>query len=92
MAALIMDMHGHGQSEGERFHVDMREWVADVRAALDFLSSHTLVDSQRIGAWGHSSGGTAILEAALVDSRLKTLVTLSDQVEATLVVAYMRRT
>jgi alpha-beta hydrolase superfamily lysophospholipase len=25
VAALAIDMHGHGQSEGERFHVDMRE-------------------------------------------------------------------
>jgi pimeloyl-ACP methyl ester carboxylesterase len=76
VAALSMDMHGHGQSGGERFHVNMREWVADIRSALDFLANHTRVDSQKIGAWGHSSGGRAILEAALVDPRLKTLITL----------------
>ena len=74
--ALAMDMHGHGASQGNRYHVVMTEWVADVRAALDFLSSHSRVEPHRIGAFGLSSGGTAIVEAALVDARLKTLVLL----------------
>lgn len=70
MAALAFDMHGHGQSEGERFHVNMREWMADIRAAIDFLESHPRVDGSRIDAFGFSSGGTAILEAALVELRI----------------------
>ena len=37
VATLAIDMHGHGASGGERFHVNMRAWVADVRAAIDFL-------------------------------------------------------
>jgi uncharacterized protein len=76
VATLVMDMHGHGESEGERFHVDMEEWVADVRAAVEFLSAHPDVGPGRIGAFGISSGGTAILEAALVEPRLKALVAL----------------
>lgn len=76
VAALAVDMHGHGESEGERFHVEMSEWVADVRAAVEFLSTHPRVGSARIGAFGLSSGGTAILEAALVEPRLKALVAL----------------
>lgn len=76
VVALAIDMHGHGESEGERFHVNMQQWVADVRAAVEFLSSHPNVDSNRIGAFGLSSGGTAILEAALVEPRLKALVAL----------------
>src|SRR5437588_2651613 len=71
IGTFAIDMHGHGQSGGERFCVDMREWVADVRAAIDYLSTHIRVDSSRIAAFGLSSGGTAILETALVDSRLK---------------------
>jgi alpha-beta hydrolase superfamily lysophospholipase len=76
VAALAIDMHGHGESEGERFYVEMDQWVADVRAAVQFLSNHPQVGAQRIGAFGLSSGGTAILEAALVEPRLKALVAL----------------
>lgn len=76
VAALAIDMHGHGESEGERFHVNMEQWVADVRAAVGFLSNHPGVDRGRIGAFGLSSGGTAILEAALVEPGLKALVAL----------------
>ena len=74
IASLALDLHGHGESGGSRYYVDMREWVADVRAALDFLSSHSRIDRARLAAYGPSSGGTAILEAALVDSRIKALV------------------
>lgn len=76
VAALAIDMHGHGESAGERFHVEMRQWVADVQAAIDFLHNHSRVDGERIGAFGLSSGGTAIFETALIDRRLKTLVAL----------------
>jgi alpha-beta hydrolase superfamily lysophospholipase len=76
VAALAIDFHGHGESGGERFHVDMATWVPDVQAAIDFLSNRAEVDSERIGGFGLSSGGTAILEAAMVDARLKVLVAL----------------
>jgi alpha-beta hydrolase superfamily lysophospholipase len=76
VATLVIDMHGHGESGGERFHVNMEEWVADVRAAVGFLSAHPNVGPGRIGAFGISSGGTAILEAALIEPRLKALVAL----------------
>ncbi len=74
--SLALDMHGHGSSGGERFYVDMEQWVADVRSAVEFLSSHPKVGSGRIGAFGLSSGGTAILEAALVEPKLRALVAL----------------
>jgi alpha-beta hydrolase superfamily lysophospholipase len=76
IAALAIDMHGHGESAGQRFCVEMRQWVADVRAAIDFLHADPRIDGERIGAFGLSSGGTAILETALIDPRLKTLVAL----------------
>jgi len=84
VAALALDMHGHGQSEGERFHVDMRWWVADIRAAIAFLENHPEVDEHRIGAFGFSSGGTAVLEAALVEPRLRALITLDATVRSVL--------
>ncbi|HWN96632.1 MAG TPA: alpha/beta fold hydrolase [Methylomirabilota bacterium] len=76
VAALAIDMHGHGESAGDRFCVEMRQWVPDVQAAIDFLYNHPRVDGERIGAFGLSSGGTAIFETALIDRRLKTLVAL----------------
>jgi len=76
IATLALDMHGHGASGGERSFVEMREWVADVRAAIGFLSTHPRVDASKIGAYGISSGGTAILEAGLVEPRLKALVAM----------------
>lgn len=76
VAALAIDMHGHGDSAGDRFCVEMRQWVADVQAAIDFLDGHPRIDGERIGGFGLSSGGTAIFETALIDDRLKTLVAL----------------
>jgi uncharacterized protein len=76
VAALAIDMHGHGESAGERFCVEMRQWVPDVQAAIDFLHSDPRIDGERIGAFGLSSGGTAIFETALIDPRLKALVAL----------------
>lgn len=84
VATLAIDMHGHGESEGERFYVNMDQWVADVRAAVEFLSTHPNVGPGRIGAFGLSSGGTAILEAALVEPRLKALVALDATVRNTM--------
>lgn len=75
-AALALDMHGHGESAGERYHVRMQQWVPDVVAALDYLQDLPEVDASRIGAFGFSSGGTAVLESAILDSRLRALVTL----------------
>jgi len=84
IVALAIDMHGHGESQGERFHVKMDEWVADIRAALEFLTQHSRVCPERIGAFGLSSGGTAILEAALVEPRLKALVALDATVRTSM--------
>lgn len=84
IAGLALDMHGHGSSGGRPFQVDMKEWVADIRAALDFIEKHPALDSARIGAFGLSSGGTAILEAAIIDPRLKALVALDATVMDTL--------
>ena len=86
-AALAMDMHGHGESEGARYNVRMKQWVPDILAGIKYLSMHELIDSARIGAVGFSSGGTAILEAAIQQSSsneplaLKALVTLDATVK-----------
>ena len=55
----------------------MQKWVADVRAAVDFLAGNPRIDAGRIAGFGLSSGGTALLEAAVVEPRLRALITLS---------------
>lgn len=84
IASFAFDFHGHGESAGHRFHVKMAEWVTDVQVAIGFLSKHPRIDGQRIGAFGLSSGGTAILEAAVLDSRLKAVVVLDGTVRNSL--------
>ena len=84
VACLAIDMHGHGQSGGQRFYVEMRQWVADIQAAIDFLLTRPEIDGRRIGAFGLSSGGTAILEAGIVEPRLKVLVGLDATVRNSL--------
>lgn len=84
VATLPVDMHGHGESAGARYHVDMRQWVADIQSAIEFLLQHPRIDGNRIAAFGLSSGGTAILEAALVEPRLKALVALDATVRNSL--------
>jgi alpha-beta hydrolase superfamily lysophospholipase len=84
VASLAIDMHGHGESAGQRFHVNIQDWVADIRAAVHFLSNDQRINHDRIGAFGLSSGGTAILEAALVESRLKALIALDATVRTSM--------
>lgn len=84
IASLLLDMHGHGSSGGHAYHVSMAEWVPDMRAALDYLGTRADVDPQKIGACGLSSGGTAILETAVIDPRLRALVALDATVMNTL--------
>ena len=84
VAALAIDLHGHGASGGEKFYIKMEQWVPDISAAIDFLSTRPEIDTNRIGAFGLSSGGTAVLEAALVDLRLKALIALDATVRNSL--------
>lgn len=76
IAALVPDMPGHGGSFGARFHIDIDLWVKAIRAAIDYLEYRPEIASRRIGAFGFSSGGTAVLEAAIQEPRIRALITL----------------
>lgn len=84
VASLLVDMRGHGQSGGELHHVRMKDWTADLKSALDWLETRPEIDARRMGGFGLSSGGTAILESAVIDSRWRTLVLLDATVMNTL--------
>ncbi len=74
IAALVVDMNGHGESEGDRYHIDMRRWISDISTGIDFLTMQPEVNPDAIAAFGLSTGGTAVIETALVDARIKALI------------------
>jgi len=82
IASLALDMHGHGESGGRRFHVRMAEWVPDLQAAANFLTGRKEIG--RIGLFGLSSGGTAVLEAAVIDPRFEALIILDGTVRSSM--------
>jgi fermentation-respiration switch protein FrsA (DUF1100 family) len=61
-AVLTFDTRGHGQSGGLFSAVGERE-MADYRALFAWLRSRADVDEARIGAWGISLGGGAVLRS-----------------------------
>ncbi len=84
IASLAIDMHGHGSSGGSRLFVNMDDWVMDIRCAIDFLEKTPEISKGSIGVFGLSSGGTAVLEAALVDPRIRCIIALDATVRNTL--------
>jgi len=81
IAAIAIDMPGHGDSSGDKFHINIGLWVKAISSTISILENLSEIDSKKIGAFGFSSGGTAVLEAAMVDRRLKTLITLDATVQ-----------
>jgi alpha-beta hydrolase superfamily lysophospholipase len=74
IASLIMDMNGHGESEGKRFEIDLNRWIADIKSGVDFLVSQPEVNPDCIAVFGLSTGGTVALEAAMKDLRIGALI------------------
>ena len=61
-AALTFDARGHGQSEG-LVSIDGPREIQDVRELFNWLAAQPGINAQRIGAFGYSYGGGAILRA-----------------------------
>lgn len=72
--ALAIDMPGHGQSDGERHCINIPAWVSGISSVIDNLVQAGI--SRRIGVFGFSSGGTAVLEAAITEPRINAVATL----------------
>jgi pimeloyl-ACP methyl ester carboxylesterase len=79
---LLLDVRGHGGSEGEPMELG---WGGerDVRAAVGYLSSRPDVDPGRIGVLGQSMGGEQAITAAATDSRIAAVVTEGAEVVTT---------
>jgi len=61
--ALLFDLRNHGQSEGDRTTLGLRE-VDDVLGATRFVRAQPEVDFAKIALFGHSMGGATVLLAA----------------------------
>ncbi len=68
---LLIDLRGHGRSEGSQVTYGYREaW--DVQAGLDYLLAQP--DVEQVGALGTSLGGAVVARAAAIDPRLEAVV------------------
>jgi predicted acyl esterase len=61
-AVLTLDARGHGQSGG-LVSIDGPREMADVKAVFSWLATRPEVDGGKIGAWGLSLGGAAVLRS-----------------------------
>jgi predicted acyl esterase len=61
-AVLAFDARGHGQSGGLT-SIDGPREIADTREIYDQLAARPEIDKTRIGAWGISLGGGAVLRS-----------------------------
>jgi len=61
-AVLTFDQRGHGQSGG-LVSIDGPREIADLREIHDWLAARPEIDRSRIGAWGLSLGGGAVLRS-----------------------------
>jgi predicted acyl esterase len=61
-AVLTFDFRGHGQSGG-LVSIDGPREIADARELYDQLAARPEIDKTRIGAWGISLGGGAVLRS-----------------------------
>ena len=59
---LAVDQRGHGESGG-LVSIDGPREIADLRAVFNQLAARPEVDDTRIGAWGLSLGGGAVLRS-----------------------------
>jgi fermentation-respiration switch protein FrsA (DUF1100 family) len=75
---LSIDLSFWGESEGKPGHLVAPDIYADdFSAAVDFLSTQSFVDQDRIGAIGVCGSGSFVISAAKIDPRLKAIATVS---------------
>ena len=61
-AVLTLDARGHGESGG-LVSIDGPREMADVRTVFSWLAARPEIDGAKIGAWGISLGGGAVLRS-----------------------------
>jgi len=73
-AALTFDYRGFGESEGEAGRLVPALQIEDIHAAIEWASSQTNIDAERIGLWGSSFGGANAIITASQNSNVKCVV------------------
>jgi len=73
---MTFDYKGWGESEGTRSRLAPYSRVADVQAAMTYLSIQPEGDADRIGLYGTSYGGATVSWAGAVDQRAKCIVSV----------------
>ena len=75
LGALVYDNRNLGTSDGEPRHdIDPAMQRRDYRYAITFAQSLPEVDPKRVGIWGTSYTGGAVLAVAALDRRVKAVV------------------
>ena len=75
---LSVDLSFWGESEGKPGNLVAPDiYSDDFSAAVDFLSTQSFVDKERIGAIGVCGSGSFVISAAKIDPRLKAIATVS---------------
>lgn len=84
IASLSIDLPLHGTRDEEMFEEArtnpfgmLKHWkraITEAKAAISWLSDHTSIDPQRIGAAGYSLGSFIALETAAADKRIKCVI------------------
>ena len=73
---MTFDYKGWGESEGTRSRLAPYSRVADVQAAMTYLSIQPEADADRIGLYGTSYGGATVSWTAAIDQRAKCIVSV----------------
>ena len=73
---MTFDYKGWGESEGTRSRLAPYSRVADVQAAMTYLSIQPEADAERIGLYGTSYGGATVSWTAAIDQRAKCIVSV----------------
>lgn len=76
-AVLAFDYRGFGLSEGQRGRLVPQEWVEDVRAGVDMLSTVDDVDLDRLALVGWGLGGGVVVAEAADDPRVHAVACLN---------------
>ncbi|MBE9003930.1 alpha/beta hydrolase [Fortiea sp. LEGE XX443] len=75
---LSLDLSFWGESEGQPRNVVSPDiYAEDFSAAVDFLSTQSFVDRDRIGVLGICGSGSFAISAAKIDPRMKAIATVS---------------
>jgi dipeptidyl aminopeptidase/acylaminoacyl peptidase len=73
---LTFDYKGWGDSEGPKSRLAPYSRVADVQAALTFLSLQPEVEPSRLGVYGTSYGGATVIWVGAIDERVRCVVSV----------------